>query len=140
MLAITLSLGMISCSSDDEGSDQPQFNIVGTWKVTAQYINNTPQDISDICIFKGNVKFINGGTFTEDIWMESDVMDCHLHETIGGTWAKNGNSYTVNITTQGVESILPSTFTPTINNDNITQFEISETSLGTTTRLVFTKQ
>lgn len=140
MFTFALSLGFISCSSDDDGPNQPQFNIIGTWKVTAQYINNVPQDISDICYFKGNVKFISGGTFTEDVWMETDEMPCHLHETIGGTWAKSGNTYTVNITTQGGESILPASFTPTIDNNNITQFEISETSLGTTTRLVFTKQ
>lgn len=139
MLALTMGLGVISCSSDDDSGNQPQFNIVGTWKVTAQYINNTQQDISDVCAFKGNVKFISGGTYTEDVWMEDDTTACHLEETIGGTWVKSGNSYTVNITTEGGESILPATFTPTIG-ENISQFEISASSLGTTTRLVFTKQ
>ncbi len=140
MFALTISLGFISCSSDDDGGNQPQFSIIGTWKVTAQYINNTQQDISDVCAFKGNVKFISGGTFTEDVWMEGDAMPCHLEETIGGTWVKNGSSYTVNITTTGGVSILPATFTPVIENGVINKFEISASSLGTTTRLVFTKQ
>lgn len=140
MFAFMMSLAFVSCSSDDDSDGQPQFNIVGTWKVTAQYINNNQQDISDICAFKGNVKFINGGTFTEDVWTEEEGVACHLDETIGGTWIKNGNSYSVNITSQGGESILPATFTPVITNNDISKFEISETSLGTTTKLVFTKQ
>lgn len=139
MMAMTMSLGLMSCSSDDDSSNEPQFTIVGTWKVTAQYINNVPQDISDVCAFKGNVKFISGGTYTEDVWTEEEGVACHLDETIGGTWTKNGNSYNITISTVGGESILPGTITPIVGDD-ITKFEITGSSLGTTTKLVFTKQ
>lgn len=140
MLAMTMSLGLISCSSDDDNSNVPEFTIVGTWKVTAQYINNTQQDISSICAFKGNVKFISGGTYTEDVWEEEQGVPCHLEETIGGTWVKNGNNYNITISTVGGQSILPGTITPITENGVINKFEITGSSLGTTTRLVFTKQ
>lgn len=140
MLAMFVGLGMVSCSSDDDNGSTPQFTMVGTWKVTGKFINDTPQDISNDCVYKGNVKFISGGTYVEDVWTEEENVACHLDETIGGNWTKSGNNYTVNITTQGATSILPNSFTAILENGVINKFEIKETSLGTTTRLVFSKQ
>lgn len=139
LFALTLGFGMISCSSDDDAGG-PEFTIHGTWKVTGKFINDVSQDISGECIYKGNVKFISGGTFVEDVWTEEQNVACHLDETIGGNWTKSGNNYTVTITTQGGTSILPNTFTTITESGVINKFEIKETSLGTTTRLVFTKQ
>lgn len=132
--------GTISCSSDDDSSsNQPQFSIVGTWKVTQQIINGVQQDVEAMCSFKGNVKFVNGGTYVEDIYNLNSENACVLSETIGGTWEKHGDSYSLNIVEGGELSILPSTFTPTTDVNNLNKFEISHTALGTTTRLVFTK-
>lgn len=130
----------VGCSSDDDGPAAPQFTIVGTWKVTGKLINNEPQDISDICVYKGNMKFVNGGVYVEDVWSEDDENPCHLEETIGGNWEKNGDSYTVSITTEGGESLLPAQFTPILEQGEINRFKISATILGTTTTLIFTKQ
>ena len=139
MLALTLGLGMVSCSSDDDGN-QPQFSIIGTWKVTEKYVDGNIQDISDDCIYNGTIKFINGGTYVEDVFEETEEQPCSLVETIGGTWSKSGNNYTLNITTQGYESMMPTTFTAVVDGNDLNHFEISETSLGTTTTIVFSKQ
>lgn len=128
-----------SCKSDDDGPNEPPFSIVGTWKVTGKLINDVSQDISGVCEYKGNVKFVSGGIFVEDVWGETTDHPCHLVETIGGTWEKNGESYKVIVTTEGFESILPETFTPEVQSGNQSQFRISATSLGTTTTLIFTK-
>lgn len=139
LLVIGFGLGFIGCSSDDDGPSDPPFSIVGTWKVTGKLINGVSQDISGECMFKGSVKFVSGGIFVEDVWGETSDDPCHLMETIGGTWEKNGDSYKVIVTTEGFESILPETFTPEIQSGNNSQFRISATSLGTTTTLIFTK-
>lgn len=76
----------------------------------------------------------------EDVWSEDDENPCHLEETIGGNWEKNGDSYTVSITTEGGESLLPAQFTPILEQGEINRFKISATILGTTTTLIFTKQ
>jgi len=140
MLISFLGFGLVSCNSDDDGNNEPEFSIVGTWKVTEKYINNEIQDISGECVYNGNIKFINGGTYVEDIYMETDDVPCSLVETIGGTWSKSGNNYTLHITTQGYESMMPETFTAEVEGTDFNHFEISETSLGTTTTLVFTRQ
>lgn len=139
LLVIGFGLGFIGCSSDDDGPNEPEFSIVGTWKVTGKLINGVTQDISGVCEYKGNVKFVSGGIFVEDVWGETTDHPCHLMETIGGTWEKNGDSYKVIVTTEGFESILPETFTPEVQSGNLNQFRISATSLGTTTTLIFTK-
>lgn len=135
-----LGFGLFSCNSDDDSNPEAQFSIVGTWKVTEKYINGNIQDISEECVYNGGIKFINGGTYVEDVYMETDEVPCTLVETIGGTWSKSGNNYTLNITTQGYESMMPETFIAEIDGTDYSHFEISETSLGTTTTLVFTRQ
>lgn len=139
MFVLSIGLANNSCSSDD---DDPavQFTIVGTWKITGKYINNTPHDITDDCSLKGDLKFVNGGAYVEDIWIENETMPCHLYESIGGNWMKNGDSYTIVISTPDAISVLPETFTPELTAGNINEFKISATSLGTTTTLVFSKQ
>lgn len=140
IFALIIAISTISCSSDDDSpNNEPQFSIVGTWKVTQQFINGVQQDIEPICNFKGNVKFVNGGTYVEDIYALNSSNSCVLSETIGGTWEKHGDSYKINVSEGGDLSILPLNFTPTTDSDNFNKFEISHTALGTTTRLVFTK-
>ncbi len=139
ILLFTLTFGLTACSSDDDGPIEPEFSIVGNWKVSAKMINNVQQDITDECAFKGNVKFVNGGIFVEDVWMETDETPCHLEGTLGGNWEKAGNSYQISISTEGMESILPLVFTPEVTDGNFNQFSISATSLGTTTTLVFSR-
>lgn len=139
-ILIGFTFGFIGCNSDDDGPAEPQFNIVGTWKVSGKLINDVPQDISEDCVYKGNMKFVSGGIYVEDVWNELDGQPCELIETIGGNWVQNLQSYKITITTTGGLSILPQTFTPEIENNNFNRFKISATSLGTTTSLIFTRQ
>lgn len=138
MLLTVFVLGFTSCKSDDDGPSEPPFSIVGSWKVTGKLINGTAQNISGECVYNGRMSFINGGVFTEDLYTEDEETPCHLDQTIGGNWEKNGDVYTVTIATEGVQSILPPVFTA-VTNENHNEFRISETSLGTTTTLIFSK-
>lgn len=137
---MTLVFGFTACNSDDDGPGEPPFTIVGTWKVTGKLINGVPQDISGECVYNGKLVFIDGGVYTEEVYIQDAGTPCHLDQTIGGNWEKNGNSYKVTISTPGGVSILPATFTPIIESGNNTRFEISASSLGTTTTLIFAKQ
>lgn len=136
MLAMTMSLGLISCSSDDDGGgNQPQFNIAGTWKVTQVFVNGVEQNVNDFCVYRGTFQFINPGTFVENGYELVDDTDCTALETAAGTWVKNGNSYTLSNVTS---TVLPTTFTPITNTENINKFELN-LSGGIPARLVFTK-
>ncbi|WP_143736318.1 lipocalin-like domain-containing protein [Moheibacter sediminis] len=137
MLAITMSLGLISCSSDDDNtSNEPQFNIVGTWKVTQIFINGVESDVNNYCSYRGTFQFINPNTFVEN-GFELVENNCTAKETAAGTWTKSGNSYTIaNVTS----TVLPATFTPITTTSNISKFELNLSAGGIPTRLIFTKQ
>lgn len=136
MLAMTMSLGLMSCSSDDDSGNEPQFSIVGTWKVTKIFINGVESDVDDYCSYRGTFQFINPSTFVENGFELVDDV-CTAKETAAGTWTKTGNSYTIaNVTS----TVLPATFTPVTNSSNINQFELNLTAGGIPTKLVLTKQ
>lgn len=136
MLAMTMSLGLMSCSSDDDSGNEPQFSIVGTWKVTQIFINGVESDVDDYCSYRGTFQFINPSTFVENGFELVDDV-CTAKETAAGTWTKTGNSYTIaNVTS----TVLPATFTPVTNSSNINQFELNLTAGGIPTKLVLTKQ
>lgn len=136
MLAMTMSLGLMSCSSDDDSGNEPQFSIVGTWKVTQIFINGVESDVDDYCSYRGTFQFINPSTFVENGFELVDDV-CTAKETAAGIWTKTGNSYTIaNVTS----TVLPATFTPVTNSSNINQFELNLTAGGIPTKLVLTKQ
>ncbi len=139
LFALSIGLGMISCSSDDDSSSTPQFTIVGTWKVTQAYFNGIEQNVADVCIYKGTAQFINGGTYVENKFDLNDADVCVQGDAIGGTWAKSGNNYTLTFNSGQTSNLLNNTFTTVLNSDNINKFEVVSTA-GGTTRLIFTKQ
>lgn len=140
MLAMSMSLGLMSCSSDDDSSNEPQFKIDGIWKVTQYFANNIEQDVDDFCAFKGNFQFVPGGTFVENGYeVEEETLNCIAKTAVGGTWVKNNNSYTITLNAGAVSTVLPNTFTPVINSNNINRFEITYTEFGQPRRIVFTK-
>lgn len=128
-----------SCKSDDDGPNEQPFSIVGSWKISGKLINGVSQDISTECVYNGRMSFINGGIYTEDIYAEDSENPCHLAEIIGGNWQNTGNNYTITVSTPGVNSVLPASFTIETESGNYSEFRISATSLGTTTTLVFSK-
>lgn len=137
MLAMTMSLGMISCSSDDDtGNNEPQFSIVGTWKVSQIFINGVESDVDNYCSYRGTFQFINPSTFVENGFELIDEV-CTAKETAAGTWTKSGNSYTI---TNVTSTVLPATFTPVTTSSNINKFELNLSAGGIPTKLVFTKQ
>ena len=141
LLILTMGFGLVSCSSDDDSVSGPQFTIVGTWKVTQIFINNVEANVDDYCPYNGTFQFINGGTYVENGYeMEMVNLDCIPLDVVGGNWAKNNNSYTLTLNGGETSTVLPSTFTPIIDSDNINKFELSLSAGGIPTRLVFTKQ
>lgn len=139
MLALTMGLGMVSCSSDDDGGSGPVFTIHGTWKVTQVFINGVEHDVNDYCPYRGSFQFVSGGTYVENGY-ELDGTDCLALDPIGGTWVKNGNTYTLTLNAGAVSSVLPNSFSPITNSSNINTFELSLSAGGIPTKLVFTKQ
>lgn len=139
LFALSIGLGIISCSSDDDGPAEPQFTIVGTWKVTQVYINNVEFDVNEYCPYKGTFQFVNPSTYVENGFTQVDT-NCVANEPIGGTWAKNGNNYTLSLPAGTTSTVLPATFTPIVNTNNISKFELNLSAGGIPTRLIFTKQ
>lgn len=137
MLAMTMSLGFISCSSDDDNSsNEPQFTIAGIWKVSQIFINGVEGNVADYCSYRGTFQFINPGTFVENGFELVDTT-CTPIETVAGAWVKTGNSYTISNVTS---TVLPATFTPITSTTNINKFELNLSAGGIPTKLVFTKQ
>lgn len=141
MFAFMMAFGMFSCNSDDDGkaNNEPQFTIVGTWKVTRIFINDVEHNVSDYCPYNGKFQFINGGTYVENPY-KLDGANCVSAEAVGGTWTKNANLYTITLNGNATSSVLPTTFSPIVDASNINKFELNLSAGGIPTRLVFTKQ
>ncbi len=138
LFVLTMGFGLISCSSDDDNGGGPQFTIHGTWKVTQVFINGVEHDVNDYCPYKGSFQFISGGTYVENGY-ELVETNCLSSEPIGGTWTKSGNNYTLTLNGGVASSVLPSTFTPITNTDDINKFELNLSAGGIPTKLVFRK-
>jgi hypothetical protein len=139
MFAFVMTLGLVSCNSDDDSGSTPQFTIVGTWKVTQLFINGVEQNVNDYCPYKGTFQFITGGTYVENGY-ELDGTNCVAADVLGGTWTKSGNSYTLALNNSATSSVLPTTFSPVTNSTTINKFELNLSAGGIPTKLVFTKQ
>lgn len=139
LLITSFSFMSFSCSSDDDSPSGPQFTIVGTWKVTQIYINGVQGNVNDYCPYKGNFEFVDGGTYVEKGY-ELVGTDCNAKPTLGGTWIKSGNNYTLTLNGTATSTVLPSTFTPITNSENVNKFELNLSAGGIPTRLIFTKQ
>ena len=138
LFALTLGFGMISCSSDDDAGG-PEFTIHGTWKVTKLLINGVEHDVQDYCPYRGTFQFISGGTYVENGY-ELLEENCVASDPVGGTWQKQGNTYTLTLNGGAVSSVLPNSFSPIIDTNNINEFELSLSAGGIPTRLTFSKQ
>ena len=90
LLIIITTLGLSSCTSDDDNPDQDQ--LIGKWKAIEYSFNGVEN--SDPCDLEGVFSIKSDGTFTNEDY-ESDQNDtCFLDETVSGTWTNNGkNSY-----------------------------------------------
>jgi len=140
MLAMTIGFGMVSCNSDDDdGVNTPQFTIHGIWKVTQIFINGVEHNVNDYCPYKGSFQFISGGTYVEN-GFELVESNCIASDPVGGTWTKNGNTYTLTLNAGATSSVLPNSFSPIVDSQNINMFELNLSAGGIPTRLVFTKQ
>jgi len=141
IIALVFSLGLISCSSDDDSPTVtgPQFTIVGTWKVTNIFINGIEHNVNDYCPYKGLFQFINGGTYVENPYTQNGI-NCISTDAIGGTWSNLGNTYTISLTNNVSSSVLPTTFHPITDEINLNKFELNLTAGGIPTKLIFTKQ
>lgn len=140
MLAMFVGLGMVSCSSDDDNGSTPQFTMVGTWKVTQVFINGVEHNVDDYCPYKGTFQFVTGGTYVENGFELNNTNDCVAKETVGGTWAKSGNTYTLTLTGNASSTVLPNSFSPITTSGVINKFELNLSAGGIPTKLVFTKQ
>lgn len=141
MLAMSMSLGLMSCSSDDDSSNEPQFTIQGVWKVSQYFANNVEQDIDDYCAFKGSFQFVAPNVFVENGFeVVEGTTNCVAKTAISGTWVKNNNSYTLTFASGVASTVFPNTFTTITNSSNLNKFEITYTEFGQPRRLVFTKQ
>lgn len=112
-------IGLISCSSDDDGGDS--YDIIGEWTITEGYIDPTsiqldmggidiPVEISGTFVgldVNNSLTFMDDNSFTsqmDNISLEMDmvVMGVPQTETIGmsdvfgeGNWEINGNTLTI---------------------------------------------
>jgi len=95
MLVFSLGFGLVSCSSDDDSNDGPNYSVVGKWKVTARTFDGQPVEIT--CQLNGVRQFKNDGTYLQDDY-QIDETTGECTETIDspliGTWSKSGDDFT----------------------------------------------
>ncbi len=121
MLALTVGLGMISCSSDDDNGGGPNYTVVGKWEITNYTVGGT--SVED-CSIEGMRQFKPDGTLIQEQFEEDENGVCVETENspLIGTYTKSGNnlSTTINGTTKNydLEFINESKFkiTETYNN------------------------
>ncbi len=84
---------MLACSSDDDNNTSTDGNIVGTWKLEAQFLNGEDRNIND-CQKNENVKFESNGTVSYTYYTYFST-NCNIDVIETGTWVKNGNDLTI---------------------------------------------
>src|SRR5690606_15619000 len=139
MFVLLMGVSMVSCSSDDDSPAAPQFSILGTWKVSKVYINGVEQNEDDFCSYKGTFQFVSPNTYVEN-GFEVVGENCVAKDPIGGTWAKSGNTYTLRLPAGTSSTVLPLTFTPVTNSNNIYKFQFTFTTAGIHTTSVLEYQ
>lgn len=121
MLAMTMSLGFISCSSDDD-NNEPNYSVVGRWEVTSYTVNGVA---IEECELNGVRQFRTDGSYLQDEFEEDENGNCT--ETVDspaiGTYSKSGNNLTTTVgvvtKTYKIEFVNESRFTLTETFNNI---------------------
>lgn len=92
MLAMTMSLGLISCSSDDDNNDGPNYSVVGRWEVTSYTVNGVG---IEECELNGVRQFRTDGSYLQDEFIEDENGICTetIDSPIIGTYTKSGNNF-----------------------------------------------
>src|SRR5690606_17795409 len=96
MLAMTMSLGMISCSSDDDSGNGPNYSVVGRWEVASYTVNGV--DIEE-CSLNGIRQFRTDSSYLQDEFVEDEEGNCTetIDSPIVGTYTKSGNNFSTTI-------------------------------------------
>jgi len=103
LFALTISLGMISCSSDDDSGSGPNYSVVGKWEITERVFDGNPVEIP--CELNGTRQFQPNGTYLQDEFVSNpDTGECEETEDspLIGSYNKSGNNFTTTINNQTV--------------------------------------
>jgi hypothetical protein len=122
-LLLISSLGLTSCSSDDDGSNGPNYSMVGKWNITTYTING---EEFDECTLNGVRQFKQDGTYLQDEFVENETTGaCEETENspLIGTWTKSNDTVHTSVTgedkTYDLEFISETKFTLTETYNNI---------------------
>ncbi|MFD0965111.1 lipocalin-like domain-containing protein [Pseudofulvibacter geojedonensis] len=111
---------LLSCSSDDS-SGSSQDPIIGNWRLTAQSVDGTPLNASELgCDLEEDLIFSSNGEYTSENLVESGN-DCVLDELTSGTWSRISSGVYA-ITNSGETNQVTLSFS---NNNNT--FTVTET-------------
>lgn len=82
-----------SCSNNDDGNGpQSTDKIVGTWRLSALYIENINQQVNE-CEKKMTIEVFDNGTYIEKDYEYNELLtECMLYDQVNGTWESLGNS------------------------------------------------
>ncbi|MBA5628303.1 hypothetical protein [Moheibacter lacus] len=96
LFALSLGLGMLSCSSDDDGGDGPNYSVVGRWEITNYTVNGT---VVEECSNNGTRQFRTDGSYLQDEFIEDENGVCTetLNSPVIGSYTKSGDNLNVTI-------------------------------------------
>jgi len=92
-LSVFLSFCLIvSCEKDEEPT--PVNDIVGTWNIVSQNINDSTYDLND-CALNSQIIFYENGSFRSLAYMDDSFGDCiQIQDTLFQWQEINPNEYT----------------------------------------------
>lgn len=122
MLALTIGLGVVSCSSDDDNGGGPSYSVVGKWEITNYTVGGT--SVED-CSIEGMRQFKPDGTLLQEEFEVDENGECIETENspLIGTYTKSGDdlSTTMNGMTKNydLDFISETKFTLTEEYNNV---------------------
>lgn len=88
VVLVSFGLGLISCSSDDDSVDGPNYTVVGKWSITSYTINGVSQED---CTTNGVRQFKTDGTYLQDEYLiDPETEECTetIESPLIGTYTK----------------------------------------------------
>ncbi|WP_109851349.1 lipocalin family protein [Aquimarina sp. AU58] len=103
LLILVFATIFISCSKDDDTSNEKTSDLIGTWELIHEQQSNLPENTLSDCEKTSTIEFKSDKTYIEKTFAIANG-NCVSDGEYNGSWSESGDQLTLQYTDEG-ESI-----------------------------------